>query len=59
MPRDAAIVTRLRTAGAVVLGKTNLSEWANFRGLVPKPVTEEGMRGFLSGAALRLRSAVK
>lgn len=29
--RDATIVTRLRKAGAVVLGKTNLSEWANFR----------------------------
>jgi amidase len=29
--RDAFIVTRLRDAGAVVLGKTNLSEWANFR----------------------------
>jgi amidase len=28
---DATIVARLRTAGAVVLGKTNLSEWANFR----------------------------
>ena len=28
---DAFIVTRLREAGAVVLGKTNLSEWANFR----------------------------
>lgn len=31
-PRDAHIVTRLREAGAVILGKTNLSEWANFRG---------------------------
>ena len=31
-PRDAFIVARLRVAGAVVLGKTNLSEWANFRG---------------------------
>jgi amidase len=30
-PRDAHIVTRLREAGAVILGKTNLSEWANFR----------------------------
>jgi amidase len=30
-PRDAFIVGRLRTAGAVILGKTNLSEWANFR----------------------------
>jgi len=30
-PRDAFIVQRLREAGAVLLGKTNLSEWANFR----------------------------
>src|SRR5262249_6007498 len=30
-PQDAALVARLRTAGAVVLGKTNLSEWADFR----------------------------
>ena len=29
--RDAFIVQRLRAAGAVILGKTNLSEWANFR----------------------------
>lgn len=29
---DAALVERLRAAGAVILGKTNLSEWANFRG---------------------------
>ena len=28
---DAFIVRRLRDAGAVILGKTNLSEWANFR----------------------------
>ncbi len=28
---DAFIVERLRAAGAVLLGKTNLSEWANFR----------------------------
>jgi amidase len=28
---DAFLVQRLRAAGAVVLGKTNLSEWANFR----------------------------
>ncbi|MBW8862926.1 MAG: amidase, partial [Acidobacteria bacterium] len=28
---DAFIITRLRAAGAVILGKTNLSEWANFR----------------------------
>ena len=30
-PRDAFLVTRLREAGALILGKTNLSEWANFR----------------------------
>ena len=29
--RDAPIVTRLRRAGMVILGKTNLSEWANIR----------------------------
>ena len=29
--RDAPIVANLRAAGAIVLGKTNLSEWANFR----------------------------
>jgi len=30
-PEDAVFVARLREAGAVILGKTNLSEWANFR----------------------------
>ncbi len=30
-PRDAFLVLRLREAGAVILGKANLSEWANFR----------------------------
>jgi len=29
--RDAGLVVRLRSAGAIILGKTNLSEWANFR----------------------------
>ncbi|MBC8002943.1 MAG: amidase [Opitutaceae bacterium] len=31
-PRDSFLVERLRASGAVILGKTNLSEWANFRG---------------------------
>jgi amidase len=30
-PADAFLVAKLRDAGAVILGKTNLSEWANFR----------------------------
>ncbi len=31
--QDAFVVARLRAAGAVILGKANLSEWANFRGM--------------------------
>lgn len=30
--REAPLVSRLRSAGAVILGKANLSEWANYRG---------------------------
>ena len=30
-PADAPLVARLRAAGAIILGKANLSEWANFR----------------------------
>jgi amidase len=32
VPADAAVTAALRRAGAVILGKANLSEWANFRG---------------------------
>ena len=30
-PRDSFVAAKLREAGAIILGKTNLSEWANFR----------------------------
>ena len=51
VPRDARLVARLRAAGAVILGKANLSEWANIRGLVPGPVKDEGL--FLNGWSAR------
>ncbi|MCB0249571.1 MAG: amidase [Anaerolineae bacterium] len=44
--RDALLVERLRAAGAVILGKTNLSEWANFRG--KNPVSGWSSRGGLT-----------
>lgn len=31
-PRDSTVAERLRNSGAILLGKANLSEWANFRG---------------------------
>lgn len=33
MPRDATVAQKLRAAGAILLGKTNMSQWANFRSL--------------------------
>lgn len=35
VPADAPLVQKLREAGAIILGKANLSEWANFRGFAP------------------------
>jgi amidase len=35
VPADAVLVKRLRNAGAVILGKANLGEWANWRGFNP------------------------
>ncbi len=51
VPRDARIVARLRAAGAVILGKANLSEWANFRGVVPPAVSDRGL--YLNGWSAR------
>ncbi len=31
-PKDAFLIAKLRAAGAIIMGKTNLSEWANLRG---------------------------
>ena len=30
---ESSVISKLREAGVIILGKTNLSEWANFRGL--------------------------
>ena len=51
-PADAFLVTRLRAAGAVILGKANLSEWANFRSLTSATGTGQGA---LTAAAAGIR----
>jgi len=35
VPGDAVIIQHLRAAGAIILGKSNLGEWANFRSNIP------------------------
>src|SRR6266403_2396720 len=35
VPADAPLIARLRAAGAIILGKSNLGEWANFRSFIP------------------------
>src|SRR6266568_953575 len=47
---DAFLIGRLRAAGAVVLGKANLSEWANFR-------STQSSRGWRSGPRPTARSS--
>ena len=50
--QDAALVTRLREAGTVILGKTNLSEWANIRS--PNSTSGWSARGGLTRNPHRL-----
>lgn len=42
VPRDSGVAARLRAAGAIILGKANLSEWASFRGNVPSGFSGRG-----------------
>jgi amidase len=52
-PRDAFVVERLRAAGAVIIGKTNLSEWANIRS--PRSTSGWSARGGLTKNPFELR----
>ncbi|EMD36838.1 hypothetical protein CERSUDRAFT_114758 [Gelatoporia subvermispora B] len=45
VPRDATVIAKLRAAGAIILGKASLSEWANFRGQVPSGFCGRGGQG--------------
>ncbi|KDR73359.1 hypothetical protein GALMADRAFT_101041 [Galerina marginata CBS 339.88] len=42
VPRDATVTAKLRGAGAIFIGKAQLSEWANFRGTVPSGFSGRG-----------------
>ncbi|KAG6337024.1 hypothetical protein ID866_2084, partial [Astraeus odoratus] len=42
VPRDAFVAAKLRKAGAIFIGKANMSEWASFRGKVPNGFSGRG-----------------
>lgn len=49
VPMDAGVVDKLRKAGAIILGKASLSEWANFRSLnAPSGFSPRGGQGKVS-----------
>ncbi|KAH7518445.1 hypothetical protein FEM48_Zijuj09G0172400 [Ziziphus jujuba var. spinosa] len=49
VPQDAAVVAKLRKAGAIILGKASLSEWSMFRSFnVPKGWSARGGQGKVS-----------
>lgn len=49
VPQDAGVVAKLRNAGAIILGKASLSEWANFRSLnAPNGWSPRGGQGKVS-----------
>ncbi|KIK51132.1 hypothetical protein GYMLUDRAFT_50752 [Collybiopsis luxurians FD-317 M1] len=48
VPADAGVVKKLRQAGAIILGKSNLSEWARARGIIQNGWSARG--GFTTGA---------
>ena len=49
VPRDAGVVAKLRKAGAIILGKASLSEWAQFRSLTaPNGWSARGGQGKVS-----------
>ena len=54
VPRDASVVIKLRNAGAIILGKASLSEWASFRSLkAPNGWSARGGQGKVSFMCLQ------